>query len=102
MAAYGKFAEYRSKVFNVYTKCSFTTFSPECAQILIQARPPVYASAENILVDLLACSKLKADAPKGNGRTRFDFIGFLIGIGSTGGRECNCVKIVSFLHQILN
>ncbi len=98
MAAYNKFAEYRSKVFNVYTKCSFTTYSPECAQILIQARPPVYASAENILVALLACSKLKAEPLNGNRMN-----GFPIDIGWTGVRECNCVKIVSFfLFQIFN
>ncbi|XP_037025961.1 uncharacterized protein LOC119067219 isoform X2 [Bradysia coprophila] len=96
MTAYSKFAEYRSKVFNVYTKCSFTTYTPDCAQILIQARPPVYASAENVLVGLLACSQLKADALliEGSDHTQYKFSASdLFDIVWTGARDCNCIKI---------
>lgn len=58
--AYSKFVEFRTNSFNIYTKCSFTYFSPDCAQVLIQARPPVYASVENIMTSLLTCAKLKS------------------------------------------
>lgn len=61
MAAYQKFVEYRTTEFNPFTRCSFTNFNVNCAQVLIQDRPAVYASAENVLVGLLACSKLKAE-----------------------------------------
>lgn len=90
MDAYNAFAKYRSATFNVYTKCSFTNYSPECAQILIQARPPVYASAENILTSLLTCSKLKLEALTGNGTIERSSNKY-----SARVRDCNCVKIVS-------
>lgn len=61
MAAYQKFVDYRTEQFNPITRCAYTNFDKDCAQVLIQARPGVYGSAENILVGLLACSKLKAD-----------------------------------------
>lgn len=94
MDAYKKFADYRSAVFNVYTKCSFTKYSSECAQILIQARPPVYASAENILTSLLTCSKLKSAALNGTGSLQF----YRGQRNINSERDCNCVKIVCLIY----
>lgn len=65
MKAYEKFVDYATFDFNPYTRCSFSNFNRDCAQVLMQNRPPLYGSAENILITLLTCAKLKADAQSG-------------------------------------
>lgn len=65
MAAYHKYVDYVTFEFNPYTRCSFSNFDRDCAQVLMQNRPPVYASGENILITLLTCAKLKAEAHSG-------------------------------------
>lgn len=65
MAAHQKYVDYVTFDFNPYTRCSFTNFNRDCAQVLIQNRAPVYASAENILIALLTCAKLKSEAHSG-------------------------------------
>lgn len=65
LAAEIKFADYRDFEFNPYSRCSFTNFNEDCAQVQTYVRPPVYASAENTMVTLLTCAKLKAEAFSG-------------------------------------
>lgn len=65
MAAYKKFEDYRIFEFNTYTRCSFINFNRHCAQVLVQDRPPTCASAENIVISLLTCAKLKYSAHLG-------------------------------------
>lgn len=66
MAAYQNFVDYRNAEFNPFTRCSFTNYNTDCAQVLIQARPPAYGTAENILVGLLTCAKLKLETHCGS------------------------------------
>ncbi len=65
MAAYHKYVDYVTFDFNPYTRCAFTNFNRDCAQVVVQNRPPVYGSAENILIALLTCAKFKAEAHSG-------------------------------------
>lgn len=65
MAAYKKFTDYRIYEFNPYVRCSFTNYNRHCAQVLAQDRPPIYASAENIVTSLLTCAKLKSESHAG-------------------------------------
>lgn len=65
MAAYGKLVDFRTNTFNPYTICSMVNLSPDCAQVIQQVRSPVFGSAENIMVVMLACANLKAQAPNG-------------------------------------
>lgn len=64
LAAYNNFTDYRTDTFNPYTYCSIEKYSTNCAQVLLQARPPIYGSAENIMITLLTCAKMKADTQK--------------------------------------
>lgn len=65
MAAYYKYVDYMNFEFNPYTRCAYTNFKRECAQVLVQNRPPVYGSAENILAALLTCAKHKTETYSG-------------------------------------
>ncbi|XP_037036448.1 uncharacterized protein LOC119074425 [Bradysia coprophila] len=92
MAAYGKFVDFRTSTFNPYTICSMTNLSPDCAQVLLQVRPPVYGSAENILVAMLTCAKLKAQEPNGIVQVS-PAVSFRQFILSNKVSECNCITI---------
>lgn len=65
MAAYHKFVDYKDYEFNPYIYCTFTNFDSKCSQIVKQVQPPVYASAENIVINLLTCAKLKSEVHSG-------------------------------------
>lgn len=65
LTAYHKYVDYATFDFNPYTRCAFTNFNEDCAQVLVQNRPTVYGSADNILVALLTCAKYKAEARSG-------------------------------------
>lgn len=56
---YNDYLTYRNSLFNGYTMCSMATLSADCAQILFTIRPLAYASAENSMTSMLACSNLK-------------------------------------------
>lgn len=100
-AASEKCLDYSTTTFHPLTKCSFTNFSPDCAQVLIQAQTPTYVSAQNIITSLLICAKLKSEAfRRGDGDTHSAIESFQLLLqelnGTKGGvPECNCVKIVN-------
>lgn len=98
MAAYQKYADYRTNQFNPFTLCSFTNFNQDCTQVLIQARPAVYASAENILVGLLACSKLKTESHWDYIQVRYIFLEINLQLWSFRLTESYGV-VVSFCTQ---
>lgn len=66
MTAYNKYVEFKINTFTPYVLCSATNYSPDCAQVVMQARPPVYASPENIMTSLLICAKLKSESRSAN------------------------------------
>lgn len=61
MRAYNKYVDNVTFDFKPYTRCSYSSFNRDCAQVLIQNRHPLYASAENILTTLLTCAKYKSE-----------------------------------------
>lgn len=65
LAAYGKCCDFRMENFNPFFRHSSTYLSPQCAEILVEARPPVYGSLENIMNNLLACANLKSEGFSG-------------------------------------
>lgn len=65
MSAYNKYVDYVAFDFNPYTRCAFTNFNRDCAQVLVENRPPVHGTAENILISLLTCAKLRGEAQSG-------------------------------------
>ncbi|XP_037049084.1 uncharacterized protein LOC119083467 [Bradysia coprophila] len=88
MSAYNKYVDFVAFDFNPYTRCAFTNFNRGCAQALVENRPPVHGSAENILVALLTCAKLRAEAHSGKVQS-------LIPAPANHNNEveCNCIKI---------
>lgn len=89
VTAYNNYVDYRDKPFNVFTKCSFTNFSPACAQVMMQTRPQVYASAENIMTSLITCAKLKSKGLTLSGNVQSQSVEII------RVPECNCMKIVN-------